>query len=97
MKRLDILEKAREEINNILCLQETDIVEEDRNLLKQEWNVNYFISGKERNTGGVLIAIGNNFEYKIHNTKYSSNGRFIILDIEVIDIARFLLINICTK
>ena len=93
MKRIDIFEKAREERINILCLQETHIMKEDMNILKNEWNVNFFISGKEKNSGGVLIAIENNFEHKIHNTKYSDNGRFIILDIEVIDIARFLLIN----
>ena len=48
MKRLDILDKAREEKVNILCLQETHIIEEDINSLKQEWNVNYFILGTEK-------------------------------------------------
>ena len=79
---------------NVLCQQETHLINDDLKILKEEWNINYFISGNVRNAGGVLIAVDNNFEWKIHETKIDKEGRYIILDMEIIDIARFLLINI---
>ena len=94
LKRTDIIKKAIEENVNILCLQETHITEEDFRILKEEFNLNYVISGKERNAGGVMIIIDNNFEYKIHNRIISQDSRYIILDIELPAIARFLLVNI---
>ena len=64
------------------------------NTLKQEWNVEYIIAGKEKNAGGVLIALEGNFEYIIHSQNSSMDGRYIILDLEIPEVARFLLINI---
>ena len=94
LKRMDIFEKAKTEKINILCLQETHIIEEDIITLKDEWNINFIISGKETNSGGILIAVQNNFEYKIHETIKSTDGRYIIIDLEIPEIARFLLINL---
>ena len=93
-ERMDILSRAIEDKINILCLQETHLIEEGRQILKQEWNADYFISGKDRKSGGVMVIIDNNFEYIVHKTTYSNEGRFIILDIELPDIARFNLVNI---
>ena len=64
------------------------------NTIKNEWNVTFHISGNETNSGGVLIALDNNFEYKCHNTITDTQGRYLILDIELIGVARFLLTNI---
>ena len=94
LKRCDILLKAKEEEINILCLQETHLTLEDLNSLRKTWNVTYLISGRERNAGGVLILLNNNFEYNVHNEIVDVNGRFIILDIELPEVARFLLINL---
>ena len=41
-----------------------------------------------------MIILDNNFEYKIHNRIISQDSRYIILDIELPEIARFLLVNI---
>ena len=62
MKRLDFFEKAQREKVYILCLQETHLINEDLKILKEEWNINYFISGHDKNAGGVLVVIDNNFE-----------------------------------
>ena len=95
MKRLDFFDKAQGEKVNVLCLQETHLINDDLKILKEEWNINYFISGNVRNAGGGgLIAVDNNVEWKIHDNKIDKEGRYIILDMEVIDIAGFLLINI---
>ena len=93
-KRVDIFNKAREQHIHILCLQETHITMEDLNTIKDDWSVTFHISGKETNSDGVLIALDDNFEYKCHNTISDTQGRYIILDMELIGVARFLLTNI---
>ena len=94
LKRTDIFNKAKTEQVNILCLQETHITPEDLNMIKDDWNVEYYISGKETNSGGVLIALENNFEHTCHTSIADDQGRFLILDIELPGVARFLLINV---
>ena len=51
-------------------------------------------SRKHTNAGGVLIALEKNFEYKCHKDISDSQGRYVILDLEIIGVARFLLINL---
>ena len=82
-KRLDIFEKAQKESVNILCLQETHLRSEDQQMLKSEWNATHIISGSETNSGGVMIIIEHNFEFKIHTQFFSLDGRYIIIDIEI--------------
>ena len=94
LKRTDIFNKAKTEQVNILCLQETHITPEDLNMIKDDWNVEYYISGKETNSGGVLIALENNFEHTCHMSIADDQGRYLILDIELPGVARFLLINV---
>ena len=94
MKRLDIFDRAQKDKIKLLCLQETHIIENDLNTLKLEWNIEFVILGKETNSGGVMIAIDNNFEHKIHEINVSQEGRHAIIDIEIPDVARFLLINV---
>ena len=93
-KRLDMFNKAKEEKVNILCLQETHIIPEDIKLLREEWNANFFVAGRETNVGGVLIIIEDNFEFKIHESRVDELGRYVILDLELIGVARFLIVNI---
>ena len=38
--------------------------------------------------------LNNNFEYKVHNKTINDEGRYIFLDIELPDVARFLIINL---
>ena len=93
-KRTDIFYKAKDEHINILCLQETHLTLDDLNMVKEDWNVTFYISGKETKSGGVLIALENNFEYNCHNSILDQHGRYVILDIEMTGVARFLLVNL---
>ena len=93
-KRLDIFEKSQKKGINILCLQETHTVTGDQKLLKTEWNATHIISGTETNSGGTLIIIENNFEFKLHSQYKSEDGRYIIIDIEIPEVARFILVNL---
>ena len=93
-KRLDIFEKAQKESVNILCLQETHLTSEDQQMLKSEWNATHIIAGSETNAGGVMIIIEHNFEFKIHAKYFSQDGRYIIIDLEIPEVARFILVNL---
>ena len=95
-KRADIFHKAKEEHINILCLQEKHITNDDINTIKEDCSVTFYISGRETNAGGgggVLIALDNNFEYNVHDSILDSHGRYVMLDIELIGVASFILIN----
>ena len=93
-KRIDFFSKAKEKHINILCLQETHIINNDLETLKEEWNINFYIAGRDTKAGGVLVAIDDKFEHNIHSVKKDISGRFIIIDIELIGVARVLLINL---
>ena len=41
-----------------------------------------------------MIILNNNFEYKIHKVNKEIKGRYIICDLEIIGVARFLMVNI---
>ena len=41
-----------------------------------------------------MIISNNNFEYKINKVYKDNEGRYIIVDLEIIGVARFLMINI---
>ena len=94
IKRLDILDRARNRQANIICLQETHITGRDINVIKKEWNVKYLISGNKRNAKGVMIIMDNNFEYKIHKINIDPDGRYIFCEIEIPEVASFLLVNL---
>ena len=52
-------------------------------MLTKELNVAFMISGKEMSSGKARIAMGNNFEFKIHKTVEDNTGRYLIVDIEI--------------
>ena len=81
--------KAKQEGINVLCLQETHLLQNDLNTLKKYLECKLHHSGKAWNAGGILIVLNNNFEYKVHNKTINDEGRYIFLDIELPDVARF--------
>ena len=93
-KRADFFMKAKEEHVDVLCLQETHLKIDDLTTIKDEWNVNFYIAGRDSNAGGVLIAISDTFEFNIHSVKKDDLGRYIIIDLEITGVARLLLINL---
>ena len=93
-KRLDILDDFKARKINIIHLQETHLIPADLPFLKKLWNCKFLISGKTRNSFGVTTIINNNFEHKIHNVQKDKEGRYILCDMELPGIARFLMLNI---
>ena len=93
-KRFDLFQYFRNLKADIVCLQETHLVQKDLNTLKKDWNVEYFIAGNSTNSRGVAIVIYNSFEYSIASWNKDPEGQFIILEIAGANPFTFFLINL---
>ena len=93
-KRLDFFDDFKKRGIHIINLQETHLISNDLIQLKKNWNCKFLIAGENKQSLGVMIILNNNFEYKIHNVIKDNGGRFIIIDLEITGVARFLMINI---
>ena len=67
LKQSDIFLEQRKKKSTYCAVRKRDLIKEDLAILKKTWNVNFFRACLEKNPGGVLIILNNNFEYKIHN------------------------------
>ena len=83
LKRLDFWKKFQELKSSIIFLQETHLINKDKDQLQKEWNVEFFLSGSSTNCKGVAIIIIPNFEYKILEFLPDKDGRYIFLTIEI--------------
>ena len=93
-KRIDIFDDFKKRNVNIVHLQETHLIAADLPSLKKLWNCKFLISGDKKQSLGVVTIINNNFEYKLHMVNKDRDGRFILCDLELPGIARFLMLNI---
>ena len=80
LKRLDFWKKFQELNSSIIFLQETHLVNKDKDQLQKEWNVEFFLSGSSTNSKGVAILLVPNFEYKIIEFEPDEDGRFYFSD-----------------
>ena len=78
-KRIDVLSYFKEQNPNIVCLQDTHLIEDDNVNIKELWNNEFFISGGKTNSRGVLILLNNNFEYEVLSCKKDKNGNYLNL------------------
>ena len=77
-KRADVLSYLRETGASVVCLQDTHLLEIDKQSIRQIWP-ECFISGSKTNSRGVVILINNNFEYKILDTFKDDEGNILQL------------------
>ena len=79
---------------DIICLQETHLIEEYLDTLVKEWNIEFIISGNSSNSRGVAILINNTFEYKIDSINKDKEGRYIILNLTINNSISILIVNV---
>ena len=79
---------------DIICLQETHLVASDLHTITLEWNVDFFLSNSSTNSKGVAIILNNTFEREVIQEYHDKEGRFILIIIEIIDLAPILIANI---
>ena len=64
-KRNDIFDYIKNLKADIICLQETHLVQKYLNILKRDWNIDYYLAGNSTNSRGVAIMLNNTFEYSV--------------------------------
>ena len=65
LKRKDMFDYFNNHNADILCLQETHLVQGDVNLLIKDWKLTYYLAGTSTNSKGVAILLNKTFEHTI--------------------------------
>ena len=94
LKRNDIFDDFKNQKADILCLQETHLVKEDINTLIKDWNLTYYLAGTSTNSRGVAIVINNTFEHTVKNLTVDKEGRYLLLDLDIVNLFTITLVNI---
>ena len=76
-KRTDVLNYFADARPDILCLQDTHWLTEDKKLIKTLWEGECLINGSQTNARGVAILINKTFEYKILSVERDTVGNLI--------------------
>ena len=92
-KRHDVLNYLKDKKADIICQQDTHLMESDEIEFKKYWHGTYILHGVRHNARGVAILFGNNFEYNILCIDKDKGGNMIITDLEIGEI-KIRLINI---
>ena len=93
-KRRDIFDYIKNLKADIVCLQETHLIQKDLNILRKEWNIDYFIAGNSTNSRGVMIMINNSFEYKVNQCIKDPDGRYLIIELSITNLVNIFIINL---
>ena len=54
-------------------------------MIRSQWGFECVVAGPDCASKGVAILFENNFEYKIHNILKDDEGRYILIDIEMLN------------
>ena len=86
-KRKDVFDFLRKQSGNIflLQLQETHWKTGAENVIRSQWGFECIVAGPDCASKGVAVLFKNNFEYKIHNILKDDEGRYILIDIEMLN------------
>ena len=76
---------------DIIFLQETYSTRDIENIWRKQWKGKMFFSHGSNHSGGVLVLVKDNLDFKIHSTKEDSQGRYIFLEAYIQDLPYSLL------
>ena len=76
---------------DIFFLQETYSTRDIENIWRKQWKGKMFFSHGSNHSGGVLVLVKDNLDFKIHSTKEDSQGRYIFLEAYIQDLPYSLL------
>ena len=54
-------------------------------MIRSQWSLECIVAGPDYASKGVAVLFKNNFEYKIHNILKDDEGRYILIDIEMLN------------
>ena len=87
VKRYDIINYLKDQNAEIICLQDTHLIETDIGDFKQLWNGEIILHEQSTNSrGGVAILLSNTLNYTIKNMIKDKEGNKLVLDIQVHDL-----------
>ena len=92
-KRKDVFNYLRGKNAQIIMLQETHLKTEEENIVRAMWGYDCILNGDSTNSNGVGIFFNTNFQYKIHKVTRDLEGKYIVLDIEILS-KRYSVINL---
>ena len=93
-KRKKVFTYLKEKLDGGFCfLQETHSTEADEDVWKKQWGDDIHFSHGTSNSTGCAVAFSNKFPYSIIKESKDTQGRFLILEINVND-DKLLLINL---
>ena len=55
------------------------------NVIRSQWSFECIVAGPDYASKGVAVLFKNNFEYKIHNILKADEGRYILIDTEMLN------------
>ena len=93
-KRRDIFDYIKNLKSDIICLQETHLIQKDLTMLSKEWNLDYYIAGSSTNSRGVMVMINNTFEHTVKQCIKDPEGRFLILELSITNLINVFIINL---
>lgn len=85
-KRRDVFNWLRDKKYGIYCLQDFHGEKELQNHYKAEWGYETYFSFHTPGSRGCAILLANNFESKVHKVTYSTDGNYIIMDINIYEL-----------
>ena len=85
-KRKDVFDFLRKENGNVFFLQtHWKWKTESENLVRSQWGFECIVLGHDTGSKGVAVLFKNNFEYKIHSILKDDGGRYIPIDMEMLN------------
>ena len=84
-KRKHVFDFLRKQSANIFLLQETHWKTEVENVIRSQRGFECIVAGPDCASKGVAVPFKNNFECKIHNILKDDEGRYILIDTEMLN------------
>ena len=92
-KRKDVFDYLRTENASVYFLQETHLKTKAENMVRAMWGYDCILNGNNTNSNGVAGLFKNNFDFRLHTVIRDDEGKYIILDIEMLG-KRMTLVNL---
>ena len=74
-------------------LQETRLKTKAENMVRAMWGYDCILNGNNTNSNGVAVLFKNNFDFRLHTVIRDGEGKYIILDLEMLG-KRMTLVNL---
>ena len=83
IKRYDVVNYLKSQTAEIICLQDTHLIESDIGDCKTIWEGEVILHGQNKNSRGVAILLSDKLNYTIKNIIKDRDGNKIVIDIQL--------------